>query len=190
VVKAKGTARLDSLIGFNYRMTEIEAAIAAQQLKKLERLVVPRIEAAGFLTERLSQLPGLTPPLVRDQVRHGYYVYALRYDAEAAGCPRGQFAEAVWAEGIPIHVGYVEPLYRQPMYQRGIGYGREGFPFRQPDGSRIEYPDGLCPVAERMHEAELLYLTTIHAAMTRADLDDIVAAFDKVATWAGKGATV
>ncbi len=181
VVKAKGTPRLDNLVGFNYRMTEIEAAIAAQQLKKLERLLLPRIEAAEFLTDRLRRLPGITPPLVRDGIRHGFYVYPLRYDSEAAGCPREEFAEALRAEGIPIKVGYVEPLYRLPMYQRGIGFGRQGFPFRQPDGRRIEYPDGLCPVAERMHESELLYLTTIHAAMTRADLEDVATAFEKVA---------
>src|SRR5262249_21375992 len=64
VVKAKGTDDLVNLVGFNYRMTEIEAAIALEQLKKLERLVEPRIEAAAHLTDRIERIPGLTPPVV------------------------------------------------------------------------------------------------------------------------------
>ena len=190
VAKAKGTTRLDNLVGFNYRMTEIEAAIAAEQLKKLERLLAPRLEAAAFLTERLARIPGITPPVVREQVRHGYYVYPIRYDADTLGWPRERFAAALVAEGIPIKSGYVEPLYRQPMYRRGIGFGPNGFPFRRADGTTVEYPDGLCPVTERMHEEELLYLTTIHAGMTPADLRDIVTAFDKVAAWVGREVAV
>jgi len=182
VVKAKGTDDLVNLVGFNYRMTEIEAAIALEQLKKLERLVVPRIEAAAYLTERLERIPGLTPPVVRPGVRHGYYVYAIRYDESVVGVPRKRFADAVRAEGIPVNVGYVEPLYRQPMYQRGIALGARGFPFRQPGREAASYPNGLCPVTERMHERELLYLTVCHAQIGVDDLADVTTAFEKVAT--------
>jgi dTDP-4-amino-4,6-dideoxygalactose transaminase len=169
VVRAKGTARPETIVGFNYRMTEIEAAIALEQLKKLERLLAPRIAAAEALTERLGSIPGITPPVVRDQVRHGYYVYPIRFDAEAMGCTRAWFAEALRAEGIPIEVGYVEPLYRQPLY-RGMSCS--------------------CPVAERMHGAELLYLTTIHAGIGEGDLRDVLDGFDKVAAGASRGALV
>lgn len=180
VVKAKGQEDLVNLVGFNYRMTEIEAAIAAEQLKKLEGLVVPRVAAADYLTAGLRGMPGLTAPVVRPGVRHGYYVYAIKFDAAAAGLSRGRFAEAVRAEGVPIHVGYVEPLYRQPMYRRGIALGPDGFPFVQPGRRKVTYPDGLCPVTERMHEQELLYLTCCHAGIGRADLDDVLRAFAKV----------
>ncbi len=180
VVKAKGDDDIVDLVGFNYRMTEIEAAIALEQLKKLDRLLIPRIEAADYLTERLREMPGITPPVVRSGVRHGYYVYAFKYDAGRAGLSRGRFAEALRAEGIPVNVGYVEPLYRLPMYQRGIALGRHGFPFVQPGRAPVTYPDGLCPVAERMHEDELLYFSFCQAGITEADLDDVVAAFDKI----------
>ena len=188
VVAARGTEDIVNLVGFNYRMTEIEAAIALEQLRKLESLVVPRVAAADYLTGRLAGLPGLTPPVVRPGVRHGYYVYALRYDASTAGADRGWCATALRAEGIPVSTGYVEPLYRQPMYQRGIAVGRHGFPFRQADGTTRSYPDGCCPVTERMHERELLYLTLVHAGLTATDLDDIATAFEKVFTTIGAGA--
>jgi dTDP-4-amino-4,6-dideoxygalactose transaminase len=180
VVQASGTTDLVNLVGFNYRMTEIEAAIATEQLKKLESLVVPRVEAAAYLTERLAHFPGIHPPVTRPAVRHGFYVYPLRFDAQAAGMSRRDFAGALRAEGIPVHEGYVEPLYRQPMYREGVGFGRAGFPFRQPGQPAAAYPDGLCPVAERMHRRELLYLTLVHARITTADLDDVVAGFGKV----------
>ena len=187
VVAARGTENIVNLVGFNYRMTEIEAAIALEQLRKLESLVLPRVAAADYLTGRLAGWPGLTPPVVRPGVRHGYYVYALKYDASTAGADRGWFATALRAEGIPVNTGYVAPLYRQPMYQRGIAFGRHGFPFRQTDGSTRCYPDGICPVTERMHERELVHLSFLHAGLMESDLDDVATAFEKVLTAAGQG---
>ena len=83
---------------------------------------------------------------------------------------------------IPVNTGYVEPLYRQPMYQRGIAMGRHGFPFAGSDGSIRRYPDGICPVTERMHERELLYLSFLHAGLMPSDLEDVATAFEKVLT--------
>ena len=112
-------------------MTEIEAAIASEQLKKLERLVVPRIEAADFLTDRLRGLPGLAPARAPG-VRHGYYVYGLRYDASATNVPRG-LRRALRAEGVPVSEGYVEPIYWQPLYQQRVAIGADGWPLRGAD---------------------------------------------------------
>lgn len=185
VVKNKGTQNIINLIGFNYRMTEIEAAIASEQLKKLETLVTPRIEAADYLTERLGAFPGIAPPRLRRDVRHGYYVYALKYDAAQTGIPRDRFAAAVAAEGVPLFEGYVEPIYLEPVYQQRIGFGRDGFPFTYPGykGS-VNYERGICPVTERMHYQELLYTNICHAEIRQGDLEDFVTAFDKVLTLA------
>ena len=181
VVAAKGVTDLVNMVGFNYRMTEIEAAIAAEQLKKLEKLLQPRIEAAEYLTERLAALPAITPPIVRPRVRHGFYVYAIRYDVAQAGVPRDHFARALQAEGVPIYQGYVRPLYLEPLYQRRIAFGRDGFPFTYHGyGGNVSYEPGICPVAERMHFHELLYTNICHANIARSDLADFVAAFEKV----------
>lgn len=181
VVKAKGTTDLTNLVGFNYRMTEIEAAIGREQLKKLEALLAPRIEAAAYLTKRLSRVPGITPPAVREGVKHAYYVYVMRYDASVTGVPRSVFASAVKAEGVPVSEGYVEPIYLQPLYQQRIGFGRDGFPFTYPGykGS-VSYERGICPVTERMHYEEVLLTNICHADITERDLDDFAQAFEKV----------
>jgi dTDP-4-amino-4,6-dideoxygalactose transaminase len=181
VVKNKGTENIVNMIGFNYRMTEIEAAIASEQLKKLEKLVVPRIEAADYLTERLSKLSALTPPVVRPSVRHGYYVYAIRYDANVLGVPRDRFVAAIKAEGIPVGAGYVEPIYLEPVYQRRIAFGRHGFPFTYSGyKGQVNYERGICPVTEKMYYNELMIIDICHANIHWRDLDDTVTAFDKV----------
>jgi len=181
VVKNKGTPNIVNLIGFNYRMTEIDAAIASEQLKKLEKLVVPRIEAADYLSERLGVLPGITPPVVRQNVRHGYYLYVLRYNAAQTGIPRNRFVAALNAEGIPMVEGYVEPIYLEPVYQKRIAFGNDGFPFTYPGyKGKVSYDLGICPVTERMHYEEVIYTNVCHAGITRMDLDDIVRAFHKV----------
>jgi dTDP-4-amino-4,6-dideoxygalactose transaminase len=181
VVEAKGVTNLVNMVGFNYRMTEVEAAIAAEQLKKLERLLQARIEAADYLTERLTPLPGITTPVVRPGVRHGYYFYVIRYDAAEAGIPRDRFARALQAEGVPISPGYIRPLYLEPLYQHRIAFGRDGFPFTYEGYTgHVSYELGICPVTERMSFEELLYTNICHANITRADLDDFVTAVEKV----------
>jgi len=183
VVKNKGTTDLVNMIGFNYRMTEIEAAIASEQLKKLERLVVARVAAAEYLTARLKDLPGLITPVIRPGVRSGVYLYVLRYDARRAGMSRDDFVAAINAEGIPLVKGYVEPIYLQPLYQRRIGFGREGFPFTYPGYTgAVNYARGLCPMTERMHFEEVIFTNVCHANIQTQDLDDVVTAFQKVLT--------
>jgi len=180
-VKAKGTSNLVNMVGFNYRMTEIEAAIAREQLKKLDRLLKPRIEAADYLTSGLMNMPGITPPVVRPDVKHGYYVYPIKYDADVTGVSRERFVEALNAEGIPMVNGYTEPIYLQPLYQERIAYGSEGFPFSYPGyHGTVDYGHGICPVTEQMYYRELMISDVCHAGVSREDLDDVIAAFDKV----------
>ncbi|NCO33740.1 MAG: DegT/DnrJ/EryC1/StrS aminotransferase [Armatimonadetes bacterium CG2_30_59_28] len=181
VVGNKGVDDISNLIGFNYRMTEVEAAIASEQLKKLERLLLPRIEAADFLRDRLKHLRGITPPVVRDCVRHGYYEFAIRYDAQALGVHRDRFVEALNAEGIPMYKGYMKPIYLEPMYQSRTGYGANGCPFTPPyyEGN-VNYEKGICPVTERMYLEELMFTDLVHASLAAKDLEDVVTGIDKV----------
>ncbi len=181
VVKNKGVTNLVNMVGFNYRMTEIEAAIASEQLKKLEGLLASRVAAADFLTRQLSGLPGITPPLVRPSVRHGYYFYAIKYDAAQTGVSRERFAAALSAEGLPLGLGYVKPIYLEPLYQERIAYGKDGFPFTYPGyRGKVSYEKGICPVTERMHFQELLYGDFCHANLEQGDLEDVVRGFRKV----------
>jgi len=181
VVKDKGVDDIVNLVGFNYRMTEIEAAIGIEQLKKLPSLHPPRVQSANFLTERLSGFPGLKPPVTRHGVVHGFYRYALRFDENAVGISRDRFVDALNAEGIPMVKGYTEPLYLEPMYQRRIAFGDAGFPWTYPSwkGS-VDYSLGSCPVIERLYYRELMCTDVCHAQITEPDLMDVVSAFEKV----------
>ncbi len=181
VVKAKGVEDIVNLVGFNYRMTEIEAAIAAEQLKKLKGLVARRREVAAMLTERLAGLPGITLPVVRPGVEHGWYLFTMRFDAAKAGVSRVRFVEAVRAEGVPLAAGYVEPIYLEPMYQKRIAFGRDGFPFTYPGYTgEVSYRRGICPVVERMHFEEVIFTNACHAGIGEEEVDDLAAAFRKV----------
>lgn len=186
VLEGKGVLNLVDMVGFNLRMTEIEAAIAREQLKKLEKLMVPREEAGNYLTESLKGLPGIMPPAVGKGIRHGYYVYAIRYDADVTHVPRSRFVDALRAEGIPVGAGYVRPIYLEPMYQQKIAYGRKGCPFKCPfyKGS-VSYAKGTCPVAERMHFKELIIGNYCYAGVSMKDLNDVVTAFRKVVEHSG-----
>jgi dTDP-4-amino-4,6-dideoxygalactose transaminase len=183
VVRDKGVKDLVNMVGYNYRMTEIEAAIGSEQLKKLDSLLAPRIEAAEYLNEHLSKIPGLITPVVRGDVRHGYYLYGVRYDEKKTGAPRDRFVDALNAEGIPMIKGYTEPLYFAPLYQQRIAFGSHGFPFSY-EGykGKVSYDRGICPVAERMWEKELMVTNVCRAGVTQQDLMDVVLAFEKVAS--------
>ena len=188
VVEDMGEAAEDdglaNMVGFNYRMTEIEAAIGTEQLLKLPDLVAGRIERADYLTRRIAGLPGITPPTVRPGARHVYYCYPIRYDAAAnQGAHRSTMAKALAAEGIPVRGGYVKPIYLMPMYQRRIAFGRDGFPFNL--SPSVDYGLGTCPVTERMEDKELLLFVHIHSQLEEADLDDVARAMAKVLEGAG-----
>ncbi len=191
VVAPKGVTEIAHTFGFNFRMTEIEAAIGLAQLQRVEGLVAQRIANAEHLARRLGSLPGITPPTIRPGCRHVYYMQAFRFDAGRIGVSRDTFIKAVAAElpavetqedeGPLLYAGYVEPLYLQPMYQRQLAYGESGCPFRCPlYHGRVNYEKGLCPVAERMHYEELFAHEYMRPPATTEDLEDVVRAFEKV----------
>lgn len=179
VVGPKGSRHLSHLVGFNYRMTEIEAAIAAVQLRRLETRTAARREAAARLSRWLVGLPGLTLPAVRPYAEHAYYLYAIRYDGRSSGIPRDTLVAALGAEGIPVTGGYVEPIYLQPIYHEG----RRRHP---PGGPGVSYDRGICPVTERLQDAELLCTDLCRGPLTGRDLNDVAGAFDKVFTHAAE----
>ena len=97
------------------------------------------------------------------------------------GISRELFLKAINAEGIPVGGGYVRPIYLEPMYQKRIASGRQGYPFIAPvySGS-VDYALGLCQVCERMHEQELMLTSVCRYPNTKEDIDDVVKGFKKV----------
>ncbi len=192
VLEAKGEVDLVNMIGFNYRMTEIEAAIARQQLKKLDSLVVERIKNIEYLTKNLAHIPFLEPAKIRENATHVFYVHSFRFNQSIAKIHRNKFVEAVKAElapielreteGVKVGAGYVKPLYLQPLYQKRIAYGKSGYPWNKENyKGNVKYDKGTCPVAEEMYENALITHELMRPGMTKEDLDDVIKAFVKVA---------
>ncbi len=191
VASADSPAGLVNMIGFNFRMTEIEAAIARCQLKKLDNLLNQRIKHCRLLQKRLTEIPAITAGPSRPGAKHVYYVLPMQFDEAAAGISRDVFIDAVKAElpcthlrekeGVKIGSGYVKPLYLLDMFQNQTAYGSKGCPFQcSRYNKKLVYTKGLCPVTERKHEKELFIIDLIHPAMKESDLRDVIEAFQKV----------
>lgn len=184
VVGDKGVADIANMIGFNFRMGEIEAAIGTEQLKKLPALLKTRQDAAARLAAGLQGLAGLRLPVVKPGCSHVYYQFPMIYDAQATGVPRARLLDALRAEGVPsIGGGYVN-VHLLPMYQKKIAYGSRGFPWvPEVYKGAVRYAKGICPVAEELHESSYIGIEICAHHYTPADVDLMVRAFRKV--WAG-----
>ena len=165
--------RAGQILGFNFRLGELEAAIGLEQLKKLDALTAPRQAIAADLTRRLGSLPGLLTPAVRPDRTHVYYIYMMRMDEAASGFTRRQAVRALAAEGVDCFEGYCRPLYLQPLYA-------DDWPGK--DGRR--YGPGLCAVTERLYGRELFFHSYLYAALQGRFIDGVVRAFEKV--WAAR----
>jgi dTDP-4-amino-4,6-dideoxygalactose transaminase len=172
---------ISNLIGWNYRMTEISAALGIVQLKKLDMLNKMRIGLANYLIKKISKFEGFTPQLTKPSLTNVYYVVAFKYDEDKIGISRDLFVKALNAEGIPFSLGYVPPLYWSPIYQEKKGFGRTNWPFEWMSyKSNINYDKGICPVTERLYEKELMLIGVCRYPATKQDMDDIVKGIEKV----------
>ena len=152
VVEQYSIEDLTNIVGFNFRLTEIQAAIGIEQLQNIDMHVGKREASARSLSDGIKGLEGLTPPKVRPGCRHVYYVWAVRLDEKAVGVSRKTYCNALNAEGFPVFEGYVKPLYLLPMFQKKIAFGKNGFPFIS--SPEISYDEGICPVCERIYKKE------------------------------------
>jgi len=185
VVGDKGVTNLSNMIGYNFRLGEIECAIGIEQLKKLPSLVARRQHLANRLSEGLRSLRGLRPPVVRPDCTHVYYTYPILCDTDALSVSTQQLHEALRAEGVPVGKQY-QNLHLLPMYQQKIAYGSHGFPWTSDICRReVDYSKGICPVAEGLNESGFLILGMCTFDYTDADIDLLIGAFRKV--WIGFG---
>ena len=171
-----------NIAGFNFRLTEIQAAIAREQLKKLNTLNKHRLELVEALSERLAKIPFLTTPSGRRDCLSTYYVYPLLFDENSAGVSRHAFVSAVNAEGALFYEGYVRPLYLQPVYQQKTLF-KHGYPFSaiENKGSAADYREGLCATAEKLHNHRMLINEHIRFPHTLEDIRELAKCVEKVA---------
>lgn len=141
------------IIGYNYRMTEIEAAIALEQFQRLDQMNNHRIMLCNYMSEELSKIDGLTPPYVIPGCRHVYYTYAVKFDQYKLGMHRDEFQRKMLERGVYFGSGYVKPLYLLPIY-----HGKKG----------------TCPVAEQMWSETLMVTDIYRLPMTLKEAQSIV----------------
>ncbi len=181
VIYSDEPSELCNMLGYNFRMGEIEAAIASVQLTKLASRVESRQRIAAELNTGLSALKGIKVPKVREGATHVYYVYGLTLDIKTLGVSRERIVEALRAEGVPALMAGYQNLHLLPLFQHKIAYGTKGFPWTSPYCTNdVEYGPGVCPIAEQLHSETFLGLNICMNELPPADVALIVAAFYKV----------
>ncbi len=146
--------REQHMLGFNYRLTDVQSALGTTQLEKLERFVVRRNEIAERYRRALADVPALEPaPPAPAGSLHAYHLFVVRHRDGAPA--RLRLYERLRERGILTQVHYA-PVYRHPWYAATYGYA-----------------DGLCPEAERYY-AGCLSLPCF-PALSDADQDRVVA---------------
>lgn len=166
---------------YTYRMHPLSSVIARAQLKHLDAWNAVRRRNAEALTEQLSRIPGVKPPVAYEGGEHTYHLYPMTYCAdELDGLPREVYMAALAAEGVPITTYVKTPIYLRKRYQERDYFWGGGLPWSL--GKRdVVYREGDCPVAEyrcahtEMHMGAASWYVDCGTLM-----DEYAAAFRKV----------
>ena len=110
-----------TMLGFNYRMTDVEAAIGRQQLKRLDNMIATRRRNAKKLSEGLAGIPGIDVPHVTPNSEHAWHQYSILVDPDEFGCDRNALAERLQNRGIATGVHYPYGLHQQPIFKELYG---------------------------------------------------------------------
>lgn len=112
-------------LGFNYRMTELQAALGVSQLQRLDRFVARRHELADRYDRLLAALP-VTTPWQHPDSYSGLHLYVIRLKLEQIGKNHREVFESLREQGIGVNLHYI-PVHTQPYYQR-MGFKQGDFP--------------------------------------------------------------
>jgi perosamine synthetase len=161
----------------NYRMTELQAAVAIAQLEKLPSIIARRRSWCDRLTAQLSDLPGLILPRPTPGCEHAWWFYMLRVEPGRLGANATDLAAALKAEGVPAAAHYIgRCVYEYPLFADHSAFAHGPHPF----ASRT-YAHGDCPEAEMI--LDTCVIIAINEGYTDDDLDDTVRAFRRVVGW-------
>ncbi len=138
------------MVGYNNRMTNIEAAIGLGQFSRLRVMTAKRRENASYLSENLKGIEWLEVPFTEEGCSHVWHQYTVKVD----GALRDGFFDYLNKNGVGARVYYPKPSYMQPAYQE------------------LGYREGLCPVSESV--SKRVISLPVHPLLTKADLRKIV----------------
>lgn len=149
-------------LGFNYRMTDLQAALGHSQLDKLDLFIAKRKKYADMYTKAFLDVDEVITPKLKTGCDSSWHLYILRLKLERLSGSRKEVFEALQKENIGVNVHYI-PVYWHPYY-RQLGYEK-----------------GLCPMAEEVYE-EIITLP-LFPAMTKTDVKDVIKAVKKVISY-------
>ncbi len=138
-------------LGWNLRMTSIQAAIGRVQLRKLSKVNEVRRRNAGILNSALRGLRGLVTPYEDPRVKHVYHQYVVRVEGGVAPITRDELREALSEVGVGTAIHYPAPVFQQPLYRK------------------LGYPQDCCPNAVKASK-EVLSLP-VHPALKREEVE-------------------
>ena len=138
-------------VGYNFRMTDISAAIGLAQLGKIDEFNDKRIENAAYLNEGLKDVDGVITPKCFDNAKHVYHQYTIRVEKGN----RDDWVDIINECGVGTGIHYPIPLYNQPIY-KALGI------------------EGNCPNAELA--ADNVISLPVHPSLTKEDLDRVICA--------------
>ncbi len=149
-------------LGYNYRMTDFQAALLISQLGKLDKFMKRRQEIVHQYDEAFKNLPGI---IVQKEIPESdtcRHLYIIRLDLDKLSCTRREFFDAMSAENVQCQIHYV-PVYWFPYYKH------------------LGYKPGLCPKAEEVYKGILSI--PLYPLMTDSDVTDVINAVQKLATY-------
>lgn len=146
-------------LGYNYRMSDIQAALGSSQLKRLPDFKVRRQDIVRRYNDAFDQIPEVSFQADSHSDETTRHLYCLRFDTESLGVDRRFIFDALRAEGIGVNVHYL-PVYRLPYYER------------------LGYPIDLCDEANAYYDQ--VVTLPLHCAMADDDVEKVIAAVDKV----------
>ena len=146
-------------LGYNYRMTDIQAALGLSQLSRLKRFIEVRKQYVEMYNNAFQHIPGITIPFQSGESNSSWHLYIIRLNLERLSVGRKDIFEAMMKENIGVNVHYI-PVHFQPYYKT-MGYRK-----------------GTCPNAEKLYE-EIITLP-LYPAMTVYDVKDVIRAVQKV----------
>ena len=149
-------------LGFNYRMTDIQAVLGTSQLKKIERFIDRRKQYVRLYNQSFKSIPEIEVPYQDPNGESSWHLYIIRLNLEKLEVTRKEIFEALIKENIGVNVHYI-PVHWMPYYQ-GLGYSK-----------------GICPKAEQLYQ-EIITLP-LFPAMTIEDVNDVINAVKKVMRW-------
>ena len=149
-------------LGFNYRLTDFQAAMLISQLKKLPKFSARRKEIVAAYDEAFSKIPEIQVQREIPESDTTRHLYILRLRLDKLTCDRRQFFDALYAENTCPQVHYL-PVYWHSYYEK------------------LGYPKGLCPNAERFYESSMSI--PLYYSLTDEEVRDVIRAVEKVVAY-------